>query len=430
MPGTRPPPCCRRPRRGSCRSVNISPGSSRGERPATPSPSTTWQRPVVRSLMTHLRALIVTGCVRFVEHGHRVDERMRPVGRRVEIRRVLDAIHAGGESFALLQRRRGREIDWRLNFHRSAAPRQNLRKARNPGLSIFVLLPFAADVHELSPPVALTIAGSDSSAGAGIQADLKTFAACGVHGLTAVTCVVAEVPGSVAAVQAVDLDVIRSQIAFRSRAIRSRRSKRDCSTPARSSNWSPTCTGGSTRKPSATGHRSRDGGDERRSVARAGRRRRLLRTLFPLATVVTPNLDEAGALLGGRSLPDWHAMRDAGRELCARFGTAFPDQGRPPRRRMRVDVLCLPDGTTQDFHGQHAGGFHARDRLHVFGRHRRRARAVPRLAVSRAIRQTLRHAAIEHRHRWEHAGHGRWRCATMCRRAGFHEPAHHRRRRP
>ena len=41
-------------------------------------------------------------------------------------------------------------------------------------------------------PVALTIAGSDSSAGAGVQADLKTFSALGVYGVTALTCVVAE----------------------------------------------------------------------------------------------------------------------------------------------------------------------------------------------------------------------------------------------
>ena len=51
----------------------------------------------------------------------------------------------------------------------------------------------------ISAPVALTIAGSDNSAGAGAQADLKTFSALAVYGLTAITCVVAEVPGRVSA---------------------------------------------------------------------------------------------------------------------------------------------------------------------------------------------------------------------------------------
>jgi hydroxymethylpyrimidine/phosphomethylpyrimidine kinase len=61
-------------------------------------------------------------------------------------------------------------------------------------------------------PVALTIAGSDSSAGAGIQADLKTFSALGVYGLTAVTCVVAETPGRVSKIEAVSVDLVREQI--------------------------------------------------------------------------------------------------------------------------------------------------------------------------------------------------------------------------
>ena len=61
-------------------------------------------------------------------------------------------------------------------------------------------------------PVALTIAGSDSSAGAGIQADLKTFSALGVYGLTAVTCVVAETPGLVSKIEGVSAELVRRQI--------------------------------------------------------------------------------------------------------------------------------------------------------------------------------------------------------------------------
>ena len=63
-----------------------------------------------------------------------------------------------------------------------------------------------------SPPIALTIAGSDSSAGAGIQADLKTFTALGVYGLTAVTCVVAEVPRKVSRIEPVTARMVREQI--------------------------------------------------------------------------------------------------------------------------------------------------------------------------------------------------------------------------
>src|SRR6478609_12038559 len=61
-------------------------------------------------------------------------------------------------------------------------------------------------------PVALTIAGSDSSAGAGAQADLKTFGSLGVYGLTAITCVVAETPGKVERIQPVTADVVATQI--------------------------------------------------------------------------------------------------------------------------------------------------------------------------------------------------------------------------
>ncbi|MEM2378097.1 MAG: bifunctional hydroxymethylpyrimidine kinase/phosphomethylpyrimidine kinase [Candidatus Korarchaeum sp.] len=61
-------------------------------------------------------------------------------------------------------------------------------------------------------PVALTIAGSDSGGGAGIQADLKTFAALGVHGTVAITSITAQNTREVTAVQDVNVDVIRAQI--------------------------------------------------------------------------------------------------------------------------------------------------------------------------------------------------------------------------
>ena len=64
----------------------------------------------------------------------------------------------------------------------------------------------------MSVPIALTIAGSDSGGGAGIQADLNTFAALGVYGASVITAVTAQNTRGVAAVHQVPADVIAAQL--------------------------------------------------------------------------------------------------------------------------------------------------------------------------------------------------------------------------
>src|SRR5215216_1625547 len=63
------------------------------------------------------------------------------------------------------------------------------------------------------PAKAMTIAGSDSGAGAGIQADLKTFAAFGVYGVTALTAVTAQNTRAVSAVETLSPGIVTAQIA-------------------------------------------------------------------------------------------------------------------------------------------------------------------------------------------------------------------------
>src|SRR5438477_9470140 len=61
-------------------------------------------------------------------------------------------------------------------------------------------------------PRVLSIAGSDSGGGAGIQADLKAFAACGVHGMTAITAITAQNTVGVSAVHEIPREVILAQV--------------------------------------------------------------------------------------------------------------------------------------------------------------------------------------------------------------------------
>jgi hydroxymethylpyrimidine/phosphomethylpyrimidine kinase len=194
-------------------------------------------------------------------------------------------------------------------------------------------------------PVALTIAGSDSSAGAGIQADLKTFGALGVYGLTAITCIVAETPGLVSEIEAVNAEMVRAQmdvllnnfpiaaiktgllfsgeiVSEVARTLRAHTAKGNATTPLV---IDPVMVA------TSSDLLLRDDAVEAYE-----------RELFPLAALVTPNLDEAARLLG-EPIGDLQAMRTAGARLAEKY---------------RVPVLVK---------GGHLSGWDAIDLLFVAG---------------------------------------------------------------
>jgi hydroxymethylpyrimidine/phosphomethylpyrimidine kinase len=187
-------------------------------------------------------------------------------------------------------------------------------------------------------PVALTIAGSDSSAGAGIQADLKTFSALGVYGLTAVTCVVAETPGIVSKIEPVSAELVRDQIevllsGFPVAAIKTGLlfSARIITEVARV----------------LRGHRSTPLVIDPVMVATSGAAllqedaiQTYERELFPLASLLTPNLDEASRLVE-RSITDLAAMREAGRTLEKKYGTPVLLKGGHLTGENAVDLLFV-----------------------------------------------------------------------------------------
>jgi hydroxymethylpyrimidine/phosphomethylpyrimidine kinase len=190
-------------------------------------------------------------------------------------------------------------------------------------------------------PIALSVAGSDSSAGAGIQADLKTFSALGVYGLTAVTCIVAEIPGKVSWIEPVSSKVVREQIEVLARSFQIAAIKTGllCSAEIIS----------------AVAKAMRDIDKMFASriplvidpvfVATSGDP--LLeplaietyeKELFPLASLITPNLDEAGRLLGAE-IKDRQSMRIAGKKLEKKFGTAILLKGGHLVGDRAVDLL-------------------------------------------------------------------------------------------
>jgi hydroxymethylpyrimidine/phosphomethylpyrimidine kinase len=191
------------------------------------------------------------------------------------------------------------------------------------------------------PPI-LTIAGSDNSAGAGAQADLKTISALGGYGLTAITCVVAEVPGKVSAIQAIEPAIVAEQIRLLFTAFPIAAAKTGMlysrEIIAAVCDTLDECLEKETRRVPlvvdpvmvAT---SGDALLQQDAVALYRER------LFPMATVVTPNLDEVRTLLG-RVVTSVAEMREAGAALVAQYGTSFLIKGGHLREPVATDLLC------------------------------------------------------------------------------------------
>jgi hydroxymethylpyrimidine/phosphomethylpyrimidine kinase len=192
-------------------------------------------------------------------------------------------------------------------------------------------------------PVVLTIAGSDSSAGAGIQADLKTFSALGVYGVSAVTCVVAETPGVVSKIAPIDREMVREQIEvlLRSfpvaaiktgllfsreivtevaRVVRTHRTKTQSSVPMVIDPVMVATSGDPLLHDDAVESYERD--------------------LFPLATLITPNLGEAGRLWG-EPIRDLTGMRQAGEALVEKYGVAVLVKGGHLSGDQAIDLLFM-----------------------------------------------------------------------------------------
>jgi hydroxymethylpyrimidine/phosphomethylpyrimidine kinase len=200
-------------------------------------------------------------------------------------------------------------------------------------------------------PVALTIAGSDNSAGAGAQADLKTMSALGVYGLTAITCVVAEVPGKVSAIQPIEPGIVAEQIrlVFQAFPIGSLKTGMLYSREIIDSvcNVLEECFAREAARPPLVVDPvmvASSGDPLLQPDAIAAYRDRL----FPLAALVTPNLDEVRTLIG-RSITSMAELREAGAELVARHRTAFLLKGGHLREAVATDLLLLPDGKEHSF---------------------------------------------------------------------------------
>ena len=190
----------------------------------------------------------------------------------------------------------------------------------------------------------LSIAGSDPSGGAGIQADLKTFAARGTYGMAVVTALTAQNTKGVYGVQIVPAGFVADQIRAVFDDVRVDAVKIGMIANAE---IAETVADILSRQPGVPivldpVMIAKGGASLLAEQAVAALRDRLL----PLATVLTPNLPEAAALLGEPEARDRHTMAEQAEALRARGARAVLVKGGHLPEDESPDVLADPAGLT------------------------------------------------------------------------------------
>jgi hydroxymethylpyrimidine/phosphomethylpyrimidine kinase len=186
-------------------------------------------------------------------------------------------------------------------------------------------------------PIALTIAGSDSGGGAGLQGDLKTFSALGVYGASVVTALTAQSTTGVAAIHDVPADFVGAQMDavladLRVGAVKIGmlgRAPVIAAVAAGLQRWRQDKVVLDPVMVASTGE----------PLLAADALEALKRALLPLATVVTPNLPEAAALIGTRMAESEAEMHAQARALLALGAKAVVIKGGHAQGETSVDLL-------------------------------------------------------------------------------------------
>ena len=199
-------------------------------------------------------------------------------------------------------------------------------------------------------PIVLTVAGSDSGGGAGIQADLKTFAALSVHGASAVTALTAQNTRGVAAIHVAPAEIVRAQIAavledFDVRAIKIGMlgGAAVAEAVAETLAHSLPPQGGKGLAPFVIYDpvMIASSGD---ALAGAGFVAAVKARLLPLVDCLTPNLAEAAALLGAQVATNEAEMAEQGRALRTLGPRAVLIKGGHLPGDEAVDLLATAEG--------------------------------------------------------------------------------------